>query len=213
MTPRGRLDQFWELLAVYFLLVLEEVGIPLPFVTPGVMVALSVQWRQGELPLWAILLTAASASATGTLLLYMAGRYGARPLMLQYGPWAGLSEERVLRLEDRLRGDAFWAILSARFVPGMTAASSVLAGTLRMPVPVVLAAGQIASMAWTLFWVTGGNLGFGLVAPFLTWLPQRLQAPAAILALSLSLAALVWVIRRAVGVLLEEGRGLFPPSS
>lgn len=207
------MDLDWELPIIFLILVVEEVGLPLPFVSPGIMVALSIQWRMGSIPLWAILLTAASASATGTLILYSAGIFGARPLLLRYGSWVGLPETRVLELENRLRGNAFWTILSARFIPGLTAASSMLAGTLRTPVFVVLAAGQIASLTWTLFWLTGGTLGFGLVAPFLVWLPQYMEMPAAILVLSISLAVLVWVIRWIVVTLLREGRGLFPPPS
>ncbi|MGI5837111.1 MAG: hypothetical protein ACOX87_11595, partial [Chloroflexota bacterium] len=57
-----------------------------------------------------------------------------------------------------IRGHAFWTILSARFIPGLTAVSSMLAGTLRIPVLVVLAAGQITSLTWTLFWLTVGNV-------------------------------------------------------
>lgn len=202
----------WGLAIIFLILVIEEVGLPLPFVSPGIIVALSVQWQLGLIPLWAILLTAASASAVGTSILYMAGMYGARPLLLRYGGWVGLPEIRVLELENRLRGNAFWTILSARFVPGLTTASSMLAGTLRIPFLVVLAAGQVASLTWTLFWLMGGGLGFGLLAPFLEWLPHHMETPAAILVLSISLAALVWVIRWVVETLLREGRGIFPPS-
>ena len=79
------MDLYWGLAFVFVVLVIEEIGLPLPFVSPGIMVALSIQWRLGLVPLWAILITAASASATGTLILYAAGIYGARPLLLRYG--------------------------------------------------------------------------------------------------------------------------------
>ncbi|MGI5837597.1 MAG: DedA family protein [Chloroflexota bacterium] len=198
------MDLYWGLAFVFVVLVIEEIGLPLPFVSPGIMVALSIQWRLGLVPLWAILITAACASATGTLILYAAGIYGARPLLLRYGSWVRLPEPRLLDLENRIRGHAFWTILSARFIPGLTAVSSMLAGTLRIPVLVVLAAGQITSLTWTLFWLTVGNVGFGLLAPFLAWLPQGLETPAAILLLSISLAALVWVIRWIMEMLLKR---------
>lgn len=193
------MDLFWQFLGLYLLLLIEEIGVPMPFISSSLMVAFGLRWRQGEVPLWAILLTAAAASATGTLLLYAAGRAGARPLLVRYGPLFRLTEARREWLEAGLRENGFWAILAARFVPGLTAPASLLAGALRVPVPALLAAGFIASMTWTMVWVTGGYAGLGFIMPLLGWLPSPIRVPVAVLLVTLLLWTLIGGLRWLLG--------------
>lgn len=116
-------------------------------------------------------------------------------------PRLAINQRRGTQLEARLRENAFWAILAARFVPGLAPAASLLAGALRVPMKVLLAAALIASTGWTLFWLTGGSLGYGVLAPFLAWLPPSLQLPVAVFCVALLLSLLIGAARALIGAL------------
>jgi len=190
------LEHFWYLAGLFLLLLLEELGIPMPFVTSSAMVALGTQQHEATYPLWTILLIALTATLVGSTALYTAGRLGARPLLIRYGRLVRLSEDRIMRLEMRVRRKAFWAILGARFLPGMTQAVSLLAGTLRVPLPVLSAATLTASASWTLFWWSGGYLGYSALSPLLGFLPPQIRLPVTVLSLVLLMMALAAAIRR-----------------
>ncbi|GEM_PF-3515854 len=189
------MEPFWQLASTFLFLMVEEMGVPLPFVTSSLMVALGVAWREGSMPLWPILVTTASATIVGALLLYALGRAGKGALVDRVTLRFAANQPRRAQLEARLRENAFWAILAARFVPGLAPLASLLAGALRVPVRVLLAAALLASTGWTLFWLTGGSLGYGLLAPFLGWLPPRIQLPAAVFCLALLLSLLISAAR------------------
>lgn len=199
------MEPFWQLVSTFLLLVVEEMGVPLPFVTSSLMVALGVAWRQGGMPLWPILVTTTSAAVVGSLLLYTLGRMGRRALVDRVVLRLAINQPRRTQLEARLQGNAFWAILAARFVPGLGPVASLLAGALGVPIGVLLAAALTASTGWTLFWLTGGSLGYGLLAPFLEWLPPRIQLPVAVFLLALLMSLLISATRallRAISTLI-----------
>ena len=178
------------------LLLLEEVGVPLPFVTSSLMVAVGLAWRQGTVPLWAFLVAATAATTTGSLTLYTLGHFGGRPLVARLARALKIGDGRSAGMEARLRDNGYWAVLGSRFVPGMAPVASLLAGSLGLPIHLLLAGALSASMGWTLFWLTGGYVGYGLVAPVVGWLPQQLQLPAAAVCLALLLAAASEVAKR-----------------
>ncbi len=184
------MESFWQVVTVFLLLVAEEMGVPLPFVTSGLMVVLGVGWRQGSLSLGVILAIMATATVTGSLALYLLGRMGRRALADRLLPRRARDHPGRARLDAGLREHAFWAILFARFVPGLGPVASILAGAMRVPIIVLEAAALTASTGWTLFWLAGGSLGYTILAPYLGWLPPSLQLPAAVLAVVLALSLL-----------------------
>lgn len=195
------MEPFWQLVSTFLFLAVEEMGVPLPFVTSSLMVALGVAWRQGSMPLWPILVTTTSATIVGSVLLYTLGRMGRRALVERVVLRLAINRPRRTQLEARLRENAFWAILAARFVPGLAPVASLLAGALRVPMKVLLAAALTASTGWTLFWLTGGSLGYGLLAPLQAWLPPRIQLPVTVFCVALLLSLLIGAARALFRVL------------
>ena len=191
----------WQLWELFLLLLLEEVGVPLPFVTSSLMVAVGLAWRQGAVPLWALLAVAAAATCTGSLTLYAVGHFGGRPLVARVAHALKIRDGRSAGMEARLRDNGYWAILGSRFVPGMAPVASLAAGSLGLPVHLLLAGALTASMGWTLFWLTGGYVGYGLLAPVVGWLPPHLRLPAAAVCLALLLAVASEVVKRVLHVL------------
>ena len=176
------------------ILLVEELGMPLPFVTSSTMVALAFQGRSAGLPLWSLVLAASAASIAGSTVLYMAGRAWG-PLLARNRRLLRLSEDDLSQLKSRVGHNAFWAILSARFLPGLTQAASILAGTLQVPLPVLWSAVLIASAGWTLFWLSGGYVGYEFLAPVLDALPQEARLPVAVLSLVMLMTAFVGIVR------------------
>ncbi len=185
---------YWYLWGFFVILLVEELGMPLPFVTSSTMVALALQGRSAGLPLWSLVLAASAASIVGSTVLYMVGRTWG-PLLTRDRRLLRLSGDDLSQLKARVGHNAFWAILSARFLPGLTQAASILAGMLRVPLPVLWSAALIASAGWTIFWLSGGYVGYEFLAPILDALPQQARLPVAVLSLVLLMTALAGIVR------------------
>lgn len=185
---------YWYLGGFFVILLVEELGMPLPFVTSSTTVALALQGQEAGLPLWSLVLTATAASITGSTVLYMAGRRWG-PLLTRNRRLLRLSYDDLSHLKSRVGHNAFWAILSARFLPGLTQAASILAGTLRVPLPVLWSSVVLASAGWTIFWLSGGYAGYEFLAPVLDALPRQVRLPITVLSLVLLMTALAGIVR------------------
>lgn len=177
------MDIAWQLWGLLLAMLAEEVGLPFPFLSSGVLLALGFAHHSGGPALWMILVVATIATALGTTILYVLGAYGARPLVMRFGSRWRLTPERQEMLIERLRKNAFVAVFGARFVPGMTPIASLLAGYSRVPLVVVLAAQVSASLLWTVFWLYSGYVGHGPITSLYEMVASQ-TVPAAIIAVA-----------------------------
>ena len=134
-------------LGLALLLIAENLFPPIP--SEVVLPLAGFLVGRGDLNLWGAMLAATFGSVAGALILYALGRWGGRRLVLRYGRWLRVDEERLKRAEGWFRsygGD--WVVLGARVVPVARSIVSIPAGTAKMPLPRFVVLTTIGSAVW-----------------------------------------------------------------
>ena len=117
-------------LVVFFGVMLESVGIPLPGET--ILIAAGLLVHQGSLDPDETIVSGILGTIIGNQIGYWAGRQGGRPVVLQWGHYLGVTHERLQRVEGLFTRHGGKAVFLARFVPGLRAFGALVAGIGRM---------------------------------------------------------------------------------
>lgn len=117
-------------LVVFFGVMLESVGIPLPGET--ILIAAGLLVHQGSLDPGETIVFGILGTTIGNQLGYWAGRQGGHPFVLQWGHYVGITPERLLRMEGFFARHGGKAVFLARFIPGLRAFGALVAGISRM---------------------------------------------------------------------------------
>jgi undecaprenyl-diphosphatase len=133
-------------LVVFFGVMLESVGVPLPGET--ILIAAGFLVHQGTLNLSETIVFGVLGTIVGNQIGYWAGRQGGRPFVLRWGRYVGVTHERLLRAEGFFARHGGKAVLLARFVPGLRAFGALVAGISRMPWWTFLFYNVIAGVVW-----------------------------------------------------------------
>lgn len=146
----------WGYLAVAFLLFVEDFGVPAPGET--VLIAASVYAGAGRLNVVAVGVIAFVAAVLGDNTGYAIGRFGGRALVLRYGRYVRLTEERLDKAEGFFtrRGGAIVTV--ARFIEGLRQANGIVAGTSGMPWRKFLLFNALGAALWVGTWTSVGYL-------------------------------------------------------
>ena len=181
------------LLAAATALLIEEAGIPLPFVPGDVLtLLLGVRARQGLIPLWQVIAVMETVTLIGASILYWICRRAGRDLVHRYGRVVHVTPARLALAERWVRQRGILAVMVARVIPGCRILTAIGCGVLAVPYAVFLpglAAGALFSI------LVFALLGYAVGPPALE-LVARVQVP---LDLAGSLAALtvvvLWIVR------------------
>ncbi len=115
---------------------------------------------RGDLNLWGTLAAATTGSVLGAVVLYSLGRWGGRRLVLRYGSWLRVDEDRLDRAEGWFRRYGDVLVLFARIVPIARSIVSIPAGTAKMPLVRFVVLTSIGSAIWNALLIgTGMILG------------------------------------------------------
>ncbi len=169
---------------IALVLFFEELGVPLPLPGDVMMMLGGIEAARGTTSLVTILLIEEAVTLAGATLLYLGSRRVGRPLVLRYGRYLGVTEERLESAEVRLRAHGRRSVVIGRLVPGARILTVITAGTIQLPprdfLPALAVGAFIYLSAYTLlgYWV-----GPAAVAAF-----ERLAIPVTSL---LSLAGLI----------------------
>lgn len=117
-------------LVVFFGVMLESVGIPLPGET--ILIAAGLLVHQGSLNPGETIVFGILGTTIGNQLGYWVGRQGGHPFVLQWGHYVGITPERLLRMEGFFARHGGKAVFLARFIPGLRAFGALVAGISRM---------------------------------------------------------------------------------
>jgi membrane protein DedA with SNARE-associated domain len=145
-------------LAVFFLIALESLGIPLP--GELTLVAASIFASTGKLQIPWVIVTAAAAATIGGIAGYLIGETAGRAFVLRFGRYVFLSEEHLAKAERFFarRGDV--AVLVGRFIAFLRVFAALLAGINRMSFPRFAVFNTIGAIAWSvLYGVLAYELG------------------------------------------------------
>ena len=179
--------------AVFAALMLENAGLPVP--GESVLMAAGALAGRGGLWIGLVLLGAWAGAVAGWCLGTAIGRFGGRRLVLRYGRYVLLTEERLERAEGFFERYGGAVVVGARFMPGLRELSGLVAGTLRMPWRAFLVYNAVGAALWVGFWGTlayvVGERARWLVAHWV-WLVAAVGAVAVVL-------GVVYVLRRRRG--------------
>ena len=177
--------------AVFGLIAIETMGIPVPGETA--LIAAALLAHDGQLDIVPLTVLAAAAAIVGDNIGFAIGRRGGRRLFLAPGP---LHEHRLKLLEH---GEPFFAkhgpkaVFLGRWVSGLRIASAWLAGINRMAWPTFLFWNALGGIAWAC------SISLGVY--FLGHVAEEVISTAGPAALALGVMALivllVWRRRRA----------------
>ena len=146
----------WGYLAVAFLLFVEDFGVPAPGET--ILIAASVYAGAGRLNIVAVGVVAFAAAVLGDNTGFAIGHFGGRTLVLRYGRYVRLTEERLDKAEAFFtrRGGAIVTV--ARFIEGLRQANGIVAGTTGMPWRRFLLFNALGAALWVGTWTSVGYL-------------------------------------------------------
>jgi membrane protein DedA with SNARE-associated domain len=146
----------WGYLAVGGLLFLEDFGVPVPGET--VLIAASVYAGAGRMNIVGVALIAFAAAVLGDNLGYAIGRLGGRALVLRFGKYVFLTEERLARAEGFFTRHGGKIVTVARFIEGLRQANGIIAGLTRRPWLRFLAFNVLGAALWVGTWSSVGYL-------------------------------------------------------
>jgi membrane protein DedA with SNARE-associated domain len=151
----GPLDHFgyW---AVLLLVMIEDFGVPVPGET--VLIAASVYAGAGRLNVVAVGVIGFVAAVSGDNIGFAIGHFGGRALVLRWGRYVRLTEERLDKAERFFDRHGGWIIMVARFIEGLRQANGIVAGITGMRWQRFLAFNALGAALWVGTWVSLGYL-------------------------------------------------------
>lgn len=178
-------------LAVFVLVMLESVGVPVPGETALIGAALYAGSTH-KLDIWLVIAAAAAGAIIGDNIGFSIGRYGGAKLLLRYGHRVGLHEKRLkigIWLFRRHGGKVvFWG----RFVSILRTWAAFLAGTNRMPWPRFL----VFNAAGGIVWATLYGLLYYFFGSVLSELSTAINVTLGVVGLVAVVAFVVWTRRK-----------------
>jgi membrane protein DedA with SNARE-associated domain len=137
-------DGYW---ALFLLVMLESLGIPLPGETI-LIAAGTYAGHTHRLNVWVIFIVAAAAAIIGDNIGYWIGNKGGYPLLRRYGRYVRVKEPEIkvgMYVFDRYGGSV---VFFGRFVSVLRTYAAFLAGTTRMRWPKFLVYNMAGGIVW-----------------------------------------------------------------
>jgi membrane protein DedA with SNARE-associated domain len=131
---------------LFVLIVLESTMIPIPSLL--VMPFAGYLASQSEFSLPVILAINSAAALTGSLLSYLLGAAGGKPLLLRYGKYVFVRAKDIERTEQYFARHGGKTIFIGRFLPVVRHLISIPAGIARMPLPYFLTLTFLGASIW-----------------------------------------------------------------
>jgi membrane protein DedA with SNARE-associated domain len=154
----GPLDHFgyW---AVLVFVMIEDFGVPVPGET--ILIAAAVYAGAGRLNVLAVGVIGFVAAVVGDNIGFAIGHYGGRTVVLRWGRYVRLTQERLDKAEIFFQRHGAWIITVARFIEGLRQANGIVAGTAGLRWRRFLAFNTLGAALWAGAWV---SLGYGQAA-------------------------------------------------
>jgi membrane protein DedA with SNARE-associated domain len=151
----------WGYLALFLLVVLGNIGLPVPEETILVLAGYMC-WR-GELHLLVVLVIAVVSAVGGDNIGYWLGHRWGRASLERHASWLLGHPDRLTMMQDFVTRRGALAVFTARFVPGLRFMAGPLAGALGMPFTRFFMANLLGALTYVPIVVgLGYGIGYGL---------------------------------------------------
>ncbi len=189
----------YGLAAVFAIMLLKEIGVPVPIPSDLIMLGAAARAAQGKFPFLAVFLAILIPMVLGGFFQYAIAKGPGRRVIYKLGSYIGLGKERLDRAMETVRRGGSAAVAVGLTTPGVRIAIIPAAGLAELPLA-GFAVGLVAGSAFFLAWHFAiGYLGGILLALLNLPLPILL----AIVALVLLLGIAGWIVVRRI----SRGRG------
>jgi membrane protein DedA with SNARE-associated domain len=178
-------------LAVFFGVMLESSGVPLPGET--VLLLSGALAHRGVLDFGDAVVFGILGAVVGDQLGYWAGRRGGRAFVLRWGRFVLVTPERLGRAEAFFDRHGGRAVFLARFVSGLRVFGALVAGTSRMPWGRFALYNALGGAVWATAAVSIGYFLWASISLVEHWVGRASLLLIAALAVALLLR---WVYRR-----------------
>ncbi len=150
---------------VFAAIMIESMGVPFPGETM-LIIAAAYAASNPQLSIYLVIASAASGAIVGDNLGYWIGREGGRRLIMKYGRFVGLTDERYLKAQVFLKKHGGKAVFFGRFVSVARTWIAVLVGAHHLNWVQFLIYNVLGGIVWATLY---GSLGyfFGQNLPFL----------------------------------------------
>ena len=142
--------------AVLLFVMIEDFGVPVPGET--ILIAAAAYAGAGRLNVIMVGVIGFVAAVIGDNIGFAIGHYGGRALVLRWGRYVRLTEERLDKAENFFNRHGAWIITIARFIEVLRQANGIVAGTTGMRWRRFLAFNALGAALWVGTWVSLGYL-------------------------------------------------------
>lgn len=147
--------------AIFLGVLLEDFGLPTPGET--LLIAGAMLAGLGNFKIQWVVILGLGGAIIGDNIGYAIGYFGGRKLVLKYGHYVFLKEERLHKLELFFENHGGKVVAIARFIEGMRQFNGIVAGLSRMKWSRFLSFNILGAALWVGFWVSisyflGNNL-------------------------------------------------------
>ena len=147
--------QHYGYLGVFFILVLEMVGIPFPAETT--LTISGFEMTKGAFELAPLLLVAAAGNIVGSSIAYWIGRLLGRPVIVRFGKYVGITDERLDKANHLFHRHQSWIVIIGKFIAGIRVLIPYLAGINKMNFVVFSIYNAISALAWAITFIVLGR--------------------------------------------------------
>jgi membrane-associated protein len=156
----GHLVRTHQAIGLFLVIFAEELGIPLPAPGDAAITYGGYMTTTGATSYPAAFAAVVAAATSGSFCLYSLSRRFGHPFLVRFGPYVGLTAERLERAERAFRRWGPWAVIIGRHVPGMRIVLSAFAGVFELPRRVFVPCVLLSSAIWAaIFLEVGRALG------------------------------------------------------
>ncbi|OBI47513.1 alkaline phosphatase [Mycobacterium kyorinense] len=180
--------------AVVALVGVEGFGIPAPGQT--VLIAAGIYAGAGQLNLAVVLALGLVAAVAGDNIGYAIGHFAGRPLVLRFGRYVFLTEDRLATAERFFAKHGNVVVPVARFIDGLRQANGVVAGLAHMRWWRFLAYNVLGAIAWVSLWVLVGYVAGDHITAIYTEFQHYEKYFLAALAAAVIAVSIRWLIKR-----------------
>jgi membrane protein DedA with SNARE-associated domain len=120
-------------LSIFLLVFLQEIGVP-TFPNELVLLYFGYLSYKGVLNVFIVFLLAVSADVSGTFILYILFYFFSATLKKHKPTWLPVPYKAIRWLKTKISNKGSWSIFTGRLIPYLRGYTSVVAGTLHIPV-------------------------------------------------------------------------------
>jgi membrane protein DedA with SNARE-associated domain len=184
------------LLLAFFAQALKEIGIPSPGLTQSLLLYAGYQFSRGEfIPGGGIILLTFLGSLCGAYLIFCLARFGGMKLLAKLNHYVAISPGSMEKARKTITTHSFLTVSVGRSIPGLMVPTSIVAGTLKMPVGKFLAGILLPLSLWiVVLTILGGS--FGYFTPAIKLSPDRFLLPLGILVVISIASGIFYITKR-----------------